>query len=95
MESLKQGQIPLDDLRIDEKKTAEVEVLDERSSDPAIDPETGEYKLVRQLKNRHISLIRYLAFSFLFALYSPHHSLVSEVLLELVYQLSHPRQSLR
>ena len=85
MESLKQGQIPLDDLHIDEKKTAEVEVLDERSSsDPAIDPETGEYKLVRQLKNRHISLIRYLAFPFIFSMYSPHYSPVSEASLELV-----------
>lgn len=84
MDSLKQGQIPPDDLHIDEKKNAEVEVLDERSSDPAIDPETGEYKLVRQLKNRHISLIRYLAFAFIFSMYSSHYSLVSEALLELV-----------
>ncbi|KJA26161.1 hypothetical protein HYPSUDRAFT_64368 [Hypholoma sublateritium FD-334 SS-4] len=57
MESLKQGPTPPDGSHLDEKNSAEVEVLDEHSSDPTIDPETGEYKLVRQLKNRHISLI--------------------------------------
>lgn len=84
MESLKHGQIPPAGLHFDEKNSAEVEVLDEHSSNPAIDPETGEYKLVRQLKNRHISLIRYVAFATLTTTYLPIHLLVSEVSSELV-----------
>lgn len=40
------------------------------SNGPAIDPRTGEYKLVRKLKNRHISMIRSALF-FSLSLYTP------------------------
>lgn len=44
------------DNRLKGADSTDAEALDNKAS--AIDPQTGEYRLVRQLKNRHIAMIR-------------------------------------
>lgn len=59
---VKQGQSYVDSPQPEEKFFTDAEALDINDSDPAIDPSTGQHKLVRQLKNRHVSMIRCVAF---------------------------------
>ena len=59
---VKHGQSNADSPPPDEKYFTDAEALNVIDPDPAIDPSTGQHKLVRQLKNRHVSMIRYVTF---------------------------------